>query len=170
VVEPGSGGLRRNSQRDDALIAANIEQRRGMLTPEIVVEEASDVSHPWHDEFTWDNDVAGERYRLGQARRLIARVRITVIQGKSSVAQIAYVHDPGLKHQQGYIPIAVARESDNKAREIVVAELSRVQWALRRCLSIAGALGLAAQVEKILTEVDQLLDLTSEDLDEALAA
>jgi hypothetical protein len=152
------------------LIAASIEQRRGELTPAIVVEEASDPNHPWHDEFVWDNDVAGERYRINQARRLIARVRVTVVQGRVRTASIAYVHDPALKHQQGYIPVAVARESDDKARTIVVAELSRVQWALRRCLSIAGALGLAPQVEKILTEVDQLLDLTSDDLDEALAA
>jgi hypothetical protein len=170
VVEPGSGGLRRNNRRDDAAIAANIEQRHGELTPAIVVEEARDVSHPWHTEFEWNDGVAGERYRLNQARRLIAQVRITVIQGRSQVAQVAYVHDPGLKHQQGYIPLAIARASDDKARTIVVAELHRVQWALRRCLSIAGALGLAPQVEKILTEVDQLLDLTSDDLDEALAA
>lgn len=152
------------------MIAAAIEERHGELTPAIVVEEARAPDHPWHDEFEWNDEAAGERFRLNQARRLIARVRVTVIQGRSRVASIAYVHDPGLKHQQGYIPVAVARASDDKARAVVVAELHRVQWALRRCLSIAGALGLTARVERLLSETEGLVELVTLDDDDLASA
>lgn len=143
-----------------------------MLTPQVVVEEARDVSHPWHPEFTWDNTVAAERYRLDQARSLIARVRITVIQGRVRIASIAYVHMPGSK-QQGYIPVIALRDDAAQARDAIVIELQRVQSSLRRCLSLAGTLGLTAQVERLLAEavgLASLLDLTGDDLDAAMAA
>jgi len=155
------------------LIAASIEERHGELTPGIVIEEARAPDHPWHDEFEWRDDVAGERYRLNQARRLIARVRVTVIQGRSRVASIAYVHDPDAKHRQGYVAVSAVRDDAAKARDVIIVELQRVQSSLRRMLSLAGVLGLTRQVERLLSETEglvALLDLDGDDLTAAMAA
>lgn len=104
---------------------------------------------------------------------MIARVRVVVQQGRVRIASVAFVHDPQAGHRQGYISIATARDDAATARDVVAAELRRVQSSLRRCLSLAGVLGLQAQVETLLSETDglvALLDLDDDELNAALAA
>jgi len=50
----------------------------GMLSPQSVVSEARSVKHPLHECFQWDDKLAGDAYRLWQARQLI-RVVVEII-------------------------------------------------------------------------------------------
>ena len=50
----------------------------GLLQPETVVDEARPVASPLHSRFEWDDRVAGDAYRIWQARQLI-RVVVEVI-------------------------------------------------------------------------------------------
>lgn len=59
-----------------------IKTKHGKLTPGLVVKEAAKTSHPLHSRFEWDDDVAGEKYRLLQARELIAKVQIKWVDAK----------------------------------------------------------------------------------------
>lgn len=43
----------------------------GLLRPRAVVDAARDVASPLHGCFEWDDRVAGEKYRIEQAQRLI---------------------------------------------------------------------------------------------------
>jgi hypothetical protein len=63
-------------------------ETRGELTPVMVVDVARDPQHPLHPRFEWDDTVAGEKYRVHQARQLIRSVRIRVIDED----------DPGLNY------------------------------------------------------------------------
>jgi hypothetical protein len=54
----------------------DIYQRNEMLNPQLVVEESIPEDAPLHSQFEWDNDVAGEAYRLGQAANMIRSVKI----------------------------------------------------------------------------------------------
>lgn len=53
------------------------------LTPQIVVDEARPAGAPLHDRFEWDNDIAGEKYRLVQAQQLIRSVQIEFIDNRT---------------------------------------------------------------------------------------
>ena len=53
-----------------------VEKEYGALTPGNVVESARPEDSPLHDSFEWDNEKAGDAYRLVQARALIRRVYI----------------------------------------------------------------------------------------------
>lgn len=53
------------------------------LTPQIVVDEARPEGAPLHDRFEWDNDIAGEKYRLVQAQQLIRSVQIEFIDNRT---------------------------------------------------------------------------------------
>lgn len=48
-----------------------IRKANNGLTAEAVVKEASKKSSPLHSYFDWENDVAGKKWRLHQARMLI---------------------------------------------------------------------------------------------------
>lgn len=50
--------------------------RHGRLTGELLVAEAARKSHPLHDRFEWDDRIAGHRYRVAQAERLIRSVEV----------------------------------------------------------------------------------------------
>lgn len=54
----------------------NIYDRNGTISPQIVVDEARDETHPLHPHFVWDDSVAGELYRCSQAAQMIRRVTI----------------------------------------------------------------------------------------------
>lgn len=58
-------------------VLQDLYDERGELTPEMVVEEARDPGHPLHGDFEWDNSVAAEAYRRGQAAGLIRMVKVT---------------------------------------------------------------------------------------------
>jgi hypothetical protein len=55
------------------------EQNRGLLKAPDVVESARAKSSPLHSYFEWDNNIAGDKYRLAQARELI-RVSVTMLE------------------------------------------------------------------------------------------
>jgi len=64
-------------------LAAELERIRaldpeGKLRPRTVVDLSEDKNHPLHDYFDWDNELAGDKWRLAQARGLI-RVVVTVL-------------------------------------------------------------------------------------------
>jgi hypothetical protein len=61
---------------------AEIESRYGGIRPRVVLEEAKSTTHVFHSEFEWDNAVCGDKYRLDQARKLIASVFVVQVDEK----------------------------------------------------------------------------------------
>ena len=51
-------------------------QKNGHVTPSALIREAEPESSPIHDAFEWDNQKAGEQYRLIQSRGWLRVVRI----------------------------------------------------------------------------------------------
>lgn len=62
--------------KDDIALLSELEVLRegGAVGPEQLVERARPNDSPIHHLFEWNDSVAGERYRLEQARLYIARV------------------------------------------------------------------------------------------------
>lgn len=56
-----------------------LEEENGRLEPQAVVQQASDPSSPLHDSFDWDDTLAARKYRLWQARQLIANVKVEFV-------------------------------------------------------------------------------------------
>ena len=56
----------------------SIKEKYGRLKAHDVLEEAKgrQPGDPLHDHFEWDDDKAGEAYRLHQARQLVGRYKI----------------------------------------------------------------------------------------------
>ena len=65
-----------------------LHSRDGVLTCEAVVREARAKSSPLHGYFTWDDSRAAERYRLIEAGRLIATVKIEYTPKKSRAGSL----------------------------------------------------------------------------------
>ncbi len=105
-----------------------IYERNGVLTAPIVVEESRPADAPLHHRFEWDNDVAGDAYRLVQAAQLIREVRVKYgIDSKGrdkTVRAFMSVHrDPA---DSTYMPTEEAF-ADDFTRTLLLRECER-EW------------------------------------------
>ena len=102
-----------------------LHTRDGVLTCEAVVREARAKNSPLHDYFTWDDSRAAERYRLIEAGRLIATVRIEYRRKKA--AQVVYT--------PAFIPAGT--NSEGKREYFPVEEVTRNEFLQQKALADA---------------------------------
>ena len=118
----------------------------GLLTAAIVLQEASDLESPLHDQFTWDNDKAAEKHRLTEARRIIVSVQI--LNTPIGKPTIAYVNVRSPEHGRSYIPTMEAM-SDEELRIRVLTEIRQaVESIERRYAHFAEVTDLLTRVKK----------------------
>lgn len=69
-------------------VGKELEKLGDDLTPDNVLEVAKDESNVMHNMFEWDDTVAGQKYRLWQARNIISNIRVNVISDDSEKRKI----------------------------------------------------------------------------------
>lgn len=117
-------GVRVGKAKHDASAVATelqrIEQAKRGLRPQDVVAAARNARNPLHRYFDWDDTKAAQKWRIEQARALIASVRVTLIAAPERGLVRAFVHvDSGDdKQHYGFVQAVM---SDPKRREIVLA-------------------------------------------------
>lgn len=83
-LRQGSGGGERDLPQPVVDEIKRIASRHhGLLRPEHLIERAIVKDSPLHEYFTWNNGEAAEKYRLLEARSLIAQVMVVMVPGPS---------------------------------------------------------------------------------------
>lgn len=156
--EAGSKGSSLMPQHEvREVLQAIADANDGHLSATAVVEVARHPQSPLHNLFEWDNGVAGDSYRLQQARALIRGVKVIITTDKREIKSIAYVRDPEQPHnEQGYISVTRLRSEPEEARSAIIAEFARVAAALYRARSLAEALGLEDEVDSLSAHAGQV--------------
>lgn len=103
-----------------------VRERHGALTPQAVVNDARPDDAPLHDRFEWDDRVAGERYRVEQARELIRSVRIVFHEPGDPIKEVRGYVSVDRPHGREYVPLEEARD-DPLTRAIVLRDAER-EW------------------------------------------
>lgn len=104
-------------------VLLQIHKRDAGLTPGAVVKAARPASSPLHTHFEWDDAVAGEKFRLDQARQLIRCVVIEVGSDEEPRSVRAWVNvRPTEEGDQRYVPEDEARVNP-VARELVLSQM-----------------------------------------------
>jgi hypothetical protein len=141
------------------------EECGGVLKPEEVVRRASDPQHPLHSCFTWDDGSAANAWRLEQARSLIRSARIIIHPRQEAPTQQlrlapAFVRDPTKAgDQQGYVSVLAIKNDIDRARDVMLAYLSRVESALARAMAVATVLGLQDELAELAAHVASFAQL-----------
>lgn len=106
-----------------------------MAKPQEVVDVARDPDSPLHVQFEWDDSVAAEEFRLGQARTMMRSIMVIVEGDGEELIEPLYVHvevlDPEENKQRGYVPLRVAM-ADPGMREQVLSNALRELEIFRR--------------------------------------
>lgn len=131
----------------------NLQNRRGLILPESVVEAARPASSPLHKYFEWDNTKAAQEWRLEQARYLI-RVCVEVAKLPNNEPQEirVFVSLPSERNKKGGYRLMVNVLSDVERREemlqMALDELTRLRSKyakLRELSSIFQAIDRVAK-------------------------
>lgn len=113
-----------------------IREARGVLTPEVVVEEATPPHHPLHHRFEWDDAIAGPLYRREQGAHLIRSVRVRDMDrpgGRYLEHDVRAFISIGRADARSceYVPVEEAM-ADEFTRRLVLRDAEREWRALRR--------------------------------------
>lgn len=93
----------------------------GLLQPETVVESARPASSPLHSRFEWDNTVAGQQYRIWQARQLI-RVSVEIIPSMEKPTDVFVSLSTDREKESGGYRIMVDVLTDKQMRQQMLAD------------------------------------------------
>ena len=88
------------------------------VTPEVLLDASRDVNSPTHNEFEWDDSVAAEKYRVEQARLLIAHVRIVREDNPTqNYKERGFVPVPGARSV--YVPLQTALDKEEYKKHLL---------------------------------------------------
>lgn len=140
--------MKRESMAFYAAWASSVA-KNGRITPDDLVAAATDEKSDGHSYFTWDDSVAGHKWRLEEARNLLS-VHVTVVRRDADTVRVtvpAFVRDPDAPAGvQGYVATPLVDAEQDK-RAVLDAELRRIYDLLnRRVRPIAELFGMANEV------------------------
>ena len=116
-------------------VMKHLETRAGRLSTSVVLAEAESPGSPLHEFFEWNDTVAGEAYRLDQARALIRQVKFEVVVEAVTVRSVRYVSEPN-DDTSMYVSQPRIRSREH-ASSVMAAELARLLGNVDRTLGIA---------------------------------
>lgn len=114
-----------------------IREEHGSLTPALLVGLAVDPEHPLHSQFEWDDTVAGHKYRIEQAGRLL-RVTYKPMPGQTTELRAFHVRRNEETETSEYVPTEEI-VADPLALEILLRSMKR-DWKIfeRRYHTLEG--------------------------------
>lgn len=124
------------------------DKNNGRLTPEQVVDDATNPQSPLHEEFEWDDAEAAKLHRLNQARSIIRRVQFVEHGREVSFHRPVFIHDPDLPAKEaGYIQVSSLLTDREKSARALAQEVARVDSSLKRAREIAFSLDLTETID-----------------------
>lgn len=105
------------------------EANGGVLTAEAIVRASAALDAPLHSRFEWDDEKAGHKHRLNQARNLVRVVRVEYISKRGEPESVRAFHSlPVAQSPSGraYTPL-----SEIEGNDFLTAQLKRameIDW------------------------------------------
>jgi hypothetical protein len=127
------------------------QENGGVLQPETVVDEARPVSSPLHSRFEWDNTIAGQQYRIWQARQLI-RVVVEVLAGTDDATNVFVSLSTDREKESGGYRVMAHVLTDAQMRKQMLddalAELRTFQEKYRRLKELVDVFAAIRRVKR----------------------
>ena len=127
----------------------SIEAEHGAVTAELLVKKATPVDSELHSLFEWNNKKAAEKWRLQQARVVIASVKVVYEEKKEEPITTRAFVNVGTKRRGQFITTATAL-SDEKSREIVL------KHALQELAAFKAKYAGLEELSVVFSEIEKL--------------
>jgi len=128
-------------------LAEIAKKYNGLLSAEIVINEAKKKNSPLHNWFDWENEEAGEKWRLHQARMLINSVKVKI------------VFEDGVGAYREYLNVNVKTDYDDKPQRFYVETVKVMKNKDLREQVLKRAIKEAEYWERTYKEYKELNDI-----------
>lgn len=116
-------GLFKVSPNDAGKVCQNLAETEGGLTPKRLVDASRAIDSPLHDEFEWDDSIAGEKYREEQAARIIRQL-VVVQSDQQSERRVKLERKEREEQDRGFVSTG-----ENNAKYVTLSSaLTNEQW------------------------------------------
>lgn len=148
-----------------ASVIQEIVSERGEITPAELVDAARPESSPAHSAFEWDDSIAGEKYRLNEARRFI---RVTEIRIETREERLVHVPSVKMNEPGVYKPISVVVQNVDDFKLAVGQAISKQLAAVAAVddLRVAAEKSNRSAVLEVLETVSDQMGLVVGTLEE----
>jgi hypothetical protein len=130
--------------------AQALYDQNGIITADLVIEDAKNPSSPFHKAFEWDVKKAALTCWRETAREIIRNVSYIKIENGQEVRTLRFLHISG--QEQGYQHVAVIKSNRDVAVETLVNEVQILANVLTRVKNVAWVLDLDSQVDELLQQ------------------
>jgi len=145
--------------REKAEAIRALADENGYIEPADLVAAARNRTHPLHEDFPWDLNVAAQQCWLDIARRLIRFVKLEITIDHRTITSVAYVADPDRPHKsRRYVDLTVAAQRKHVAQQILLDEMARIVSQVKRAREVCTVLGLSAQLDSLLDDIRGVVD------------
>lgn len=126
----------------------------GHISPHVVLAAGRDPASIIHEDFTWDDANAGEKYRLDEAAKLIKLVKLEFVISRTTCIAPHYAIDPvAPPRARSYIELTRVALDPTLARQVIDAELERITAQVKRLRGMAAVVGLTTDLDQSLFEI-----------------
>ena len=134
------------------LLTTIARKRGGMLLVDDVLSEAKSADSPLHKHFEWDDSVAAEAHRRYQARALIQKCHITLVESEPTKVR-AFVSLQSDRDTGGGYRLTTTVMSDDEMREELMhdMQLTIARWTKQMHLLDSITTDLILQLEERVT-------------------
>ena len=128
------------------MVFAELDNTVG-LTAKTLVEASRDESAPLHNEFEWDNDVAGELWREQQARTMICNLVVRTEDKPDAPEVRAYVvvSDDNKRYEN----IHTVLQDEDKTAKLMKAAMRELIAFERKYYTLEAMTGVIGEIEKL---------------------
>lgn len=97
------------------------EENAGLVTARAVVDVARPTESPIHDEFEWNDEVAGQSWREETARRMMRSIVVITlpVEDRPALSPVRLLHNVTTAEGRGYMPLARVLSSDDLWGQVV---------------------------------------------------
>lgn len=127
----------------------------GVLKVDDVLDEAKDETSPLHKHFEWDDTAAADKYRRDQARYLIQKCKITLVETEP-VSIRAFVSLPSDRDSGGGYRLTSEVVTDERRKQELLhdIQLTIARWTQKMHLLDGDIADLLLQLEERLKRED----------------
>jgi hypothetical protein len=135
-------------------------ERHQRIGPKMLLEEARNPSCPFHSDFEWDDDKAGELYRLSQAAGILRRWKGILVRQNSETKSIEVsverrVESPKKERGRGkpsYIPVEDILGDKDLREEMLRTVLNELKAYRRRYAKLHELAAVWYELDMLFTE------------------
>ena len=133
-----------------------IYKRDGIITPEKVLEDNTEVGTPLHDCFEWDDTVAAYKYRVKQAKEIIQTI-VTVSDSAPTLPPVrAFV-----SVSRDFHPIKTVLDDKEMKESLLSCAVSELKAFERKYSTLSELAGVFKEIDTL----DELAGRTNNERD-----